>query len=165
MIVINDFEGNFLSEKDIDIAKRFSRVFEQAYVRFLDLQKAEAQAREAQIEAALEKVRSSSLAMHHSKELSEVVTVVFEKLKELNFLVNEGAAIILTFTENSKDHIEWIADPTQSYSMSFKIPYSHHSMSSDLINAKESGVEFFSKLYSFKEKNAYFNYLFQHTDY
>jgi hypothetical protein len=103
--------------------------------------------------------------MHHSKELSEVVTVVFEKLKELNFLVNEGAAIILTFTENSKDHIEWIADPTQSYSMSFKIPYSHHSMSSDLINAKESGVEFFSKLYSFKEKNAYFNYLFQHTDY
>ena len=35
-----------------------SRVFEQTYTRFLDLQKAEAQAREAKIEAALERVRS-----------------------------------------------------------------------------------------------------------
>ncbi len=154
-----------LKEEDKALFKRFLKVFELAYRRYLDIEKAETQAREAKIEAALEKVRSSSLAMHHSKELNEVVTVLFEKLKELNFLVNEGAAIILTFTENSKDHIEWIADPTQSYSMSFKIPYSHHSMSSDLINAKESGAEFFSRLYSFEEKNAYFNYLFQHTDY
>ena len=38
--------------------KRFGKVFEQTYTRFLDLQKAEAQAREAQIEAALERVRS-----------------------------------------------------------------------------------------------------------
>ena len=44
-----------------DIFKRFAKVFEQTYTRFLDLQKAEAQAREAQIEAALEKVRSTSL--------------------------------------------------------------------------------------------------------
>ena len=35
---------------------RFGKVFQQAYTRFLDLQKAEAQAREAQIENALEKV-------------------------------------------------------------------------------------------------------------
>ena len=33
-----------------DIFKRFAKVFEQTYTRFLDLQKAEAQAREAQIE-------------------------------------------------------------------------------------------------------------------
>jgi hypothetical protein len=46
------------------IFKRFAQVFDLTYTRFLDLQKAEAQAREAQIEAALEKVRSRSLAMH-----------------------------------------------------------------------------------------------------
>ena len=57
-----------------DIFKRFGKVFEQTYTRFLDLQKAEAQAREAQIETALEKVRSRSLAMHKSDELQEVVT-------------------------------------------------------------------------------------------
>ncbi len=38
-----------------DIFKRFAKVFEQTYTRFLDLQKAEAQAREAQIEAAWKK--------------------------------------------------------------------------------------------------------------
>ena len=32
-----------------DIFKRFGKVFEQTYTRFLDLQKAEAQAREARL--------------------------------------------------------------------------------------------------------------------
>ena len=68
-----------MSEEDNEILKRFSKVFEQAYIRFMDLrkscsdlpkslskpiprfldiEKAEEQAWEAQIEAALEKVRS-----------------------------------------------------------------------------------------------------------
>ena len=47
---------------EVQIFKRFAQVFEQTYTRFLDLQKAEAQAREAQIEAALERVRAASLA-------------------------------------------------------------------------------------------------------
>ena len=38
-----------------DVFKRFAAVFEQTYTRFLDLQKAEAQARESQIELALGK--------------------------------------------------------------------------------------------------------------
>ena len=62
------------------ILQRFAIVFEQTYTRFLDLQRAEAQVREAQIEAALEKVRSSSMAMHHSDELEKVVSVLFDKL-------------------------------------------------------------------------------------
>ena len=48
-------------------SKRFAKVFEQTYTRFLDLQKAEAQAREAQIELALERVRARSMAMHQSR--------------------------------------------------------------------------------------------------
>ncbi len=39
---------------------RFGKVFQQTYTRFLDLQKAEAQARESQIELALERVRSQN---------------------------------------------------------------------------------------------------------
>jgi signal transduction histidine kinase len=56
-----------------DIFKRFAKVFEQTYTRFLDLQKAEAQAREAQIETALERVRAKAMSMHASHELKEVV--------------------------------------------------------------------------------------------
>ena len=61
--------------------KRFRRVSEQAYTRFLDLQKAEAQAREAQIEAALEKVRSRSMGMQKSVELREVVSSLFNQMR------------------------------------------------------------------------------------
>ena len=60
-----------------DIFKRFGKVFEQTYTRFLDLQKAEAQARESQIEAALERVRSRTMAMHNSNDVGETVATMF----------------------------------------------------------------------------------------
>jgi signal transduction histidine kinase len=156
---------SFSSDKDIpketlDLLERFAVVFDQTYTRFLDLQKAEAQAREAQIEAALEKVRSRSLAMHHSDELQEVVAVVFEKLKQLGFEMDEAAAMILIFSEGSHGHIQWIADPHQAFPVAFKVRSSNHSMQLDIFNAKEAGIDFFSKVYPFKEKNNYFKYLF-----
>jgi HAMP domain-containing protein len=45
------------------ILQRFASVFTLTYTRFLDLQKAEAQAREAQIEASLERVRARAMAI------------------------------------------------------------------------------------------------------
>jgi hypothetical protein len=77
------------------IIKRFASVFGQTYRRYLDLQKAEAQAREAKIEAALEKVRSRSLAMHKSQEIQEVINEVFIRLRELE--INLDSANILIF--------------------------------------------------------------------
>jgi hypothetical protein len=74
--------------KNTDILPRFAQVFEQAYTRFLDLQKAEEQAREAQIEAALEKVRSRTLAMQKSEELAETSVVVFKELLALGIEPN-----------------------------------------------------------------------------
>src|SRR6185436_2587522 len=84
------------------IFKRFTNVFEQTYTRFLDLQKAEAQAREAQIEAALERVRSRTMAMQRSDELSETAFILLQQFKALDELpeqitigiVNEKEALI-----------------------------------------------------------------------
>jgi hypothetical protein len=45
------------------------------------LQKAEAQAKEAQIEAALERVRSRSMAMHKSEEVMDVAVTVYDELQ------------------------------------------------------------------------------------
>ena len=59
MIGIHFHYQKTLSETEVDILKRFSKVFDQAYIRFIDLEKAEAQAREAQIEAALERVKEA----------------------------------------------------------------------------------------------------------
>src|SRR3982751_6416627 len=66
--------------------------------------------RELEIEAALERVRSRSLAMHHTDELNEVVTVVSEKLRELNIAM-DGGIIIVTFIEGTRDVNHWIHHP------------------------------------------------------
>jgi hypothetical protein len=72
------------SEEDKQVMKRFASVFSLTFRRYQDLKKAEAQAREATIEAALEKVRSSAMAMHSSNDISSTTTVVFEELRKLN---------------------------------------------------------------------------------
>ncbi|HEV8505610.1 MAG TPA: ATP-binding protein [Chitinophagaceae bacterium] len=75
--------GKRLNESEIELMLRFTKVFQQTYTRFLDLQKAEAQTREAQIEAALERVRVRTMAMQKSAELSEAAYVIFQQLKVL----------------------------------------------------------------------------------
>jgi len=117
------------------------------------------------IEAALEKIRSRSLAMHKSDELREVVAVVFEKLQELNFSI-DGAAFIMTYTESSKVLNVWIGDDKgQSYPTSFRWPFNEAAPVKDFWVAIESGMDFFSKTYSFEEKNQWFRYAFEHTDF
>ena len=75
-----------IDKSDLKIIRRFVNVFEQTYTRFLDLQKAEAQAREAKIEASLERVRSKAMSMHSSEDLSETVNIFFKELKALEII-------------------------------------------------------------------------------
>ena len=63
--------------------KRFTSVFSLTFRRYQDLKKAEAQAREATIEAALEKVRGKAMAMHNSNDLSVTASMVFTELRKL----------------------------------------------------------------------------------
>ena len=73
-----------LSEEAISILQRFAGVFDLTYRRYLDLKKAEGQAREAQIEAALERVRSAAMAMHSSDDLFKVAEVLHDQLANLD---------------------------------------------------------------------------------
>ncbi|HEU4904394.1 MAG TPA: hypothetical protein VFT06_16425, partial [Flavisolibacter sp.] len=82
-IVMINHKGNAFSEADNAILKRFGGVLEQSYTRFLDLQKAESQAREATVEAALERVRGKAMAMHNSHDLSATASMVFTELRTL----------------------------------------------------------------------------------
>ena len=88
-----------LEEAERQVLERFARVFEQTYTRFLDLQKVEAQVREAQIEAALERVRARTMAMHHSDELTSVAEVVFAQFKRLAFPALRRVGIQIMDTE------------------------------------------------------------------
>ena len=58
-------------------------VFELAYRRYSDIENAEAQAREALIQASLEKVRAGSLAIHKSDELIEAGELLWHELRKL----------------------------------------------------------------------------------
>ncbi|MEZ5148435.1 MAG: histidine kinase dimerization/phospho-acceptor domain-containing protein [Bacteroidales bacterium] len=93
-----------------EIFIRFAHVFEQTYTRFLDLQKAELQAREAQIEASLEKVRSVALSLQKSDEMLQVAQVLYEQLLELGFTNIRNALIDIkngntdTFTDYDYSH-------------------------------------------------------------
>jgi signal transduction histidine kinase len=146
-----------------DIFKRFGKVFEQTYTRFLDLQKAEAQAREAQIEAALEKVRSRSLAMHKSDELQAVVHTLFERLNELNFELD--TAIIIIFKEGSKDTVWWLQNSANQQYLKIAVPYADLFYLRNLFEGKENKEDLPSGYYSLEQKNELLNYLFDHTDF
>ena len=118
---------------------------------------------ELKIEASLEKIRSRSLAMHKSDELKDVITVVFEKLKELG-LVFEDVGIYL-FTEGKKDSVIWVAAPVHlSEPILVNLPYSEKIFEEseifrDYWMAKEKGENTFNKTYSYNDKNRYFDYL------
>ncbi len=161
VIIVNNFDGTLLSQGEIDIVKRFSRVFEQAYTRFLDLQKAEAQSREAKIEAALEKVRSRSLAMQKSEELKDVIQVVYDQMVHLGILV-EHAGFIIDYKERDDMHI-WLAD-TRNIPSEVAIPYFDSPHWNSFIKAKTSGQNFFANQLSFEEKNKFYKDLFKLFD-
>ncbi|WP_296385335.1 ATP-binding protein [Winogradskyella sp.] len=148
-----------------DVFKRFAKVFEQTYTRFLDLQKAEAQAREAQIEAALEKVRSRSLAMHKPDELQEVVAVVAEKLKDLGVIFDAGGVILCTYFPDNKDVMHWIAADDFSYSGNYLVPYFENPIFDDAWDSKMRGDAYFSQEFSIEVKNNFFTHCFEHSDY
>jgi hypothetical protein len=77
-----------ISSESWDLLQRATSVFSMAYTRFSDLQLAEAQAREAQIETALERVRSRTLAMQKSDELAETASELFRQLIHLGIEPN-----------------------------------------------------------------------------
>lgn len=122
------------------ILTHMGAAFDLAYQRFLDLQKAEALAREAQIETALEKVRSRSMAMQKSEELKEVIQIVYDQLTQLKMPV-EHTGFILDY-KNSNDFNSWIADHLGSPSY-ITIPYFDALYYNRFNEAKKKGLDFF----------------------
>jgi signal transduction histidine kinase len=72
----------FSDEKKL-ILEKFASVSGLTYRRYLDLKLAEEQAREAAIEAALERVRVRAMAMHDSKDISKAASAMFNEFDKL----------------------------------------------------------------------------------
>lgn len=159
------YNNNEYSSSEQAIVKKFCNVFAQAYTRFQDLETAERQTKEARIEFALEKVRSRSLIMRHSDELSEVVKTVFDNLRDLHFDLTDSAVVINLFQEDTDDIVQWITDNEQTYPRSFRHPHFDNPILNDIKAARKNGLDYFSATYSFEDKNAFWRYYFEHTDF
>jgi len=142
----------------IKTLERFAAVFDGTYTRFLDLKNAEAQTREAKIEAALEKVRSRTMGMQKSEELKKVIQIVFDQFILLNIHM-EHTGFIMDFKTRDDMHI-WIADEHEVPS-EITIPYFDSPHWNSFIKAKENGDVFFSNYLTFEEKNKFYKELFQ----
>src|SRR5688572_15338049 len=149
-----------LREDQLGILQRFSKVFEQSYTRFLDLQKAETQAREAKIEAALERVRSRSMAMHKSDDLHEVIKVVTEQLTLLNVKFN-----VANFAKIDPDGSWdlWLSTPEQAYPALIHVPYLDHPIFNDISEQVARNNDFFTRVYNPEEANIFFHHFFENT--
>ncbi|HEX6168879.1 MAG TPA: ATP-binding protein, partial [Chitinophagaceae bacterium] len=117
------------------VMRRFANVFNLTYKRFLDLQKAEAQAREARIETALEKIRASTMAMQRSEDLSQTAFVLFKQFKELG--AEPERIFIATFDDHDSGVIDlWGTDQGgNQLNKLFKVPVNEPTMVSKIVAA------------------------------
>ena len=158
---VGSYKGKPFTDEQNTILKRLANCFGQAYTRFLDLQKAEAQAREAQIQLALERVRAKSLAMHHSSELQEVVNIVAQQLHNMNIDMNGGVFICIN-KEVDKNAPLWAAAGAADYVRKIVIPYSPIPTISRLIDAIKKGNNFLEEEFSNQEKKEFFKHLLRY---
>jgi hypothetical protein len=153
-------ETGALTDEKFEILHRFGKVFDLSYTRFNDLKKAEAQAREANIEASLERVRSRSMAMHHSNDLQDVIRVLSDQLLVLG-LKFDTATFAKVHEDASWDL--WISTPDQPYPAQIYVPYVDQPIFKDVNEADKRKEKFFERIYNFEEKNTFFKYFFENT--
>ncbi len=154
--------GEKLNDSHVEMMIRFTKVFEQTYTRFLDLQKAEGQARESEIELALERVRARTMAMQHSDDLREVVRVIYEQLDSLNFEVNSCNLIIMD--KQSDDMQYWVSGNIQKiYPESYHVSNLNHPYLKALLDAWKRDDDYAVFEYSGKEKIGFDKLFFTQT--
>ena len=90
------------------LLKRFRNVFTLSYRRYKDIALAELQAREAQIEATLEKIRSRSMAMQKPEELVEVAELMRKEMGRLSVEELETSSIYI-LNSKTKEAECWYA--------------------------------------------------------
>ncbi len=149
-----------LPQAGLEIFKRFHTVFSLAYKRFIDIERAEAQARESQIELALERVRARTMAMQKSEELKEVIRVVYEQFVLLKINVDH-AGFVVDYTPKGNWHF-WIADE-QDIPSKITHPYFDSVWANQFNEAKKKGIDYFVTNLNFEEKNKFYNELLSYV--
>lgn len=155
-----------LNNEDLIIFKRFRNVFELAYRRFIDIEIAMEQAREAKIEAALERVRSKTMAMHNSHDVGVTVCTLFDEVLKLGLDKSIRCGIgILEGTE----HMEtWSATSSPNGEVDLKmgmLDMTVHPMLIELKKAWKRGETGYSYQYIGDDVTKYYDALNNESEY
>jgi oligoribonuclease (3'-5' exoribonuclease) len=160
-VQLNSFSRDSFSANEHYILQRFAKVFEQAYIRFLDVQKAEEQARESQIQLALERVRARTMAMQKSGELAEAIQQIFEQFVHLGFKINV-ATFNMDYRADNNFRL-WIASAYQRYPSMVFTPYLDHPVFNIPLAAIDAGSDHFVTKLTLSEKNQYLDHFFKNS--
>ena len=93
-----------LDKDEIAVARRVAEAFDFAHKRLVDLQDKERRAHEAEIEAALERVRSRALGMQESSDLQNVVSALTEEVRGLGI---PAAACSIMLIDPKAGEVRW----------------------------------------------------------
>ena len=130
-----------LTDDEINLFKRFLKVFELAYQRYLDIEIAEAQARDAQIEASLERVRAVAMGMNKSDDLLSICEVSFKEFKKLGFDNIRNALIHIQY-DNQKYFMDYDFSDLTGGAVT-KIEYGSHPVVQDYVKQIRSAEDAF----------------------
>jgi signal transduction histidine kinase len=156
IVGFDSWDGHLTTIEDFQLLKRFAKVFEQAYIRFLDLQKAEAQARESQIEAALERVRSRTMAMQYSNELAEAANLMSNEVRGLGIPIWSCGYNI--FEKDEKSCIGWMSTEG-SIQPSFRIPLKVSPTFIKFYESRQNGEELYEERIGGDDLVTHYNYM------
>ncbi|MCW8803956.1 MAG: nuclear transport factor 2 family protein, partial [Ignavibacteriaceae bacterium] len=155
-----------INESQINTLKRFRNVFDLAYRRYTDITQAEAQAREAQIEAALERVRSKTMAMHNSQDVGATVVTLFDEVLKLG--LDKSIRVGIGILEGNEGMETWSATSHPNGKVDLKmgmLDMTIHPMLIGLKKAWESGETSYSYDYIGDDVFRYYEALNNEPDY
>ncbi|MBC6491533.1 ATP-binding protein [Flavihumibacter stibioxidans] len=144
-----------ITAEKLYVLERFKNTFDLAYKKYVDIKTAEAMARESQIEAALERVRSRTMAMQRSEELQESAAVMFQQIAALD--VNLMGCGFNIWDEDRKAATAWMSGMDR-LQPPFKTD-SSKDIFQRIYNAEQRGETIFMEEQSGKELIAHYKYM------
>jgi signal transduction histidine kinase len=152
-----------LKEEEINLFKRFRNVFELAYRRFTDIQIAEAQAREALIEASLERIRSAAMAMRDSAELGGIIYKLYGELTKLDARLDR--CFIMIVNPENKGITWWLAGKEGLLAENgFFVPINQHPSHLMYLESWKNRTKKWQYLFEGKEKRDWDRFGFSKTE-
>lgn len=130
-------------------------IFQDEYIKRLE--------KSVEIEHCLEKVRSRTMDMRYSHELSEIISVTIQQLRNLKISID--LCVLNLLHTGSDDWNVWVSNPDKSYVKEVHIPYFDHPMFIESIKAQKEDLDHVGIPLDKLQMNQWYKHLFNNSDF